>query len=1154
MKNIIIITLLILMFAGLNSAVNYENGSNYIDIQISNAGELSAENGVFYSTLAFPAREVSLQIIKSEVNIFDNAGNQIESQKQLGSDRIAIEETMIMRDLIMHRIRIELERDEAGLTSILDSATIRLQVAGEIENINTISSVFAPIYSKLIDNYETSYLRNLPEMPAKMLIISHSSLTNLSYFTDWKNERGVATEVLFKSDLGNTTVEIKSHIQEIYDSEDNPPDYLLLIGDVNGAFAIPSYYHSSENDVTDHPFTLLDGDDYFPEMIVGRFSIDQADNLNTIISKILSYEKTPYMTNPEWFDNMVIVAGNYSDELPIPTTPVTTSMWLAEKAANYGYDDITEIYYWIPDYPNYPATTDIRNAINAGAGIVAYRGWGNAWGWSYPYFHTENIQQLTNGFYLPVMTSVVCNTGDFANVDVDPCFGELWLLAGNATNPKGGVAFVGPSDLHTQTNYNNSIYAGFYQGLLDEGIHSFGAAVLRGKSLLYQNFPINHGEGDYVEFYFYVYNILGDPSLNIWTKTPLSMSCDLPEEISFGQNHLDIYVPEIENGIVTARKEGEFLVSEFVRNHSATLFFNAATEGTLDVTITAINHLPVFAEVDIVTQAIDPTITNIAPQSELLAGEEVTVDVTLTNQGSQSAEFIAEIDELTGMAEIENGSLDFGILNSGASVTLPVIITIADDCQDGYELSFSLYFEALGITVKFPLTVNNIILSPVGIAVNDANGILEPGETAAITMSIANIGNLDAFGLNASITSATTALIINNGSDTIGDLAVGSSGDATFNVTADAEGFNGRDAGIYLHLEDGSGRVFETSTLLTIGVVTNTDPTGPCIGGYYAYDSFDMGYNEAPAYFWQEIDPDLSGSGEVILMIDDQSNSIPLPFSFTYFDVEYDSITVSSNGWISFETTWQDYFRNWLIPGALGPYAQVAAYWDDLVGPGGGVEDLRLCYYYDMDEDYFIIEWSNAVNREDNVSVEKFEIVLYDPAVHTTSSGNGIIQVNYHTINNPDTDGNYCTVGIEDQLQEHGLLYSYASLYPESATVLQNGLAIRFTTEAPDDLTDNDLADLLPQNPVLHANYPNPFNPETTISFSLPEAARAELSVYNIKGEKVKTIISGNLEAGDHGYTWQGDDEQGRSVSSGVYFFKFGTDRYSTTKKCVLMK
>jgi len=88
----------------------------------------------------------------------------------------------------------------------------------------------------------------------------------------------------------------------------------------------------------------------------------------------------------------------------------------------------------------------------------------------------------------------------------------------------------------------------------------------------------------------------------------------------------------------------------------------------------------------------------------------------------------------------------------------------------------------------------------------------------------------------------------------------------------------------------------------------------------------------------------------------------------------------------------------------------------------------------------------------------------------------------------------------------------------------------------------------------LQQNYPNPFNPETTISYQLPKNGEVELVVYNLKGQKVKQLISDQLSAGQHSAIWNGRDNNGKSVSSGIYFYKLNTENYEKTKRMVLMK
>lgn len=90
--------------------------------------------------------------------------------------------------------------------------------------------------------------------------------------------------------------------------------------------------------------------------------------------------------------------------------------------------------------------------------------------------------------------------------------------------------------------------------------------------------------------------------------------------------------------------------------------------------------------------------------------------------------------------------------------------------------------------------------------------------------------------------------------------------------------------------------------------------------------------------------------------------------------------------------------------------------------------------------------------------------------------------------------------------------------------------------------------------PELFQNYPNPFNPTTTISFNLKKASRVKLEVFNIKGQRVKTLRDANLTSGKYSVSWAGKDDQGHSVSSGIYFYKLIIDKETQTKRMILLK
>jgi hypothetical protein len=95
----------------------------------------------------------------------------------------------------------------------------------------------------------------------------------------------------------------------------------------------------------------------------------------------------------------------------------------------------------------------------------------------------------------------------------------------------------------------------------------------------------------------------------------------------------------------------------------------------------------------------------------------------------------------------------------------------------------------------------------------------------------------------------------------------------------------------------------------------------------------------------------------------------------------------------------------------------------------------------------------------------------------------------------------------------------------------------------------------VPTEYVLGQNYPNPFNPSTSIKFGLPKAAPVTLEIYNVLGVKVRTLLNGNMmSAAFHNVTWDGKNENGASVASGMYLYRISADKYVQTMKMLLMK
>ncbi|MBL8008930.1 MAG: T9SS type A sorting domain-containing protein, partial [Ignavibacteria bacterium] len=94
----------------------------------------------------------------------------------------------------------------------------------------------------------------------------------------------------------------------------------------------------------------------------------------------------------------------------------------------------------------------------------------------------------------------------------------------------------------------------------------------------------------------------------------------------------------------------------------------------------------------------------------------------------------------------------------------------------------------------------------------------------------------------------------------------------------------------------------------------------------------------------------------------------------------------------------------------------------------------------------------------------------------------------------------------------------------------------------------NGEASVIPDQFELSQNYPNPFNPSTTISFGIPEPSNVTLMIYNIQGQEVRTVFGNFLDAGYYDAVWDGKDDEGNQVSSGIYIYRLQAGKFLQSK------
>ena len=128
------------------------------------------------------------------------------------------------------------------------------------------------------------------------------------------------------------------------------------------------------------------------------------------------------------------------------------------------------------------------------------------------------------------------------------------------------------------------------------------------------------------------------------------------------------------------------------------------------------------------------------------------------------------------------------------------------------------------------------------------------------------------------------------------------------------------------------------------------------------------------------------------------------------------------------------------------------------------------------------------------------------------------------------------------------------------SVIATDGKGYSYPTNGPFELTIDassvsvDEPMLIPETFSLHANYPNPFNPSTAITYDLPKRSLVTLGIYDILGKQIKTLVNQSQDAGNKIAVWDGTDDLGRQVSAGVYLYQIQAGEFTQTRKMLLLK
>jgi hypothetical protein len=990
-------------------------------------------------------------------------------------------EAGIMRDLRLYSLVISpVQYDpQRRKLRVYDHIEIEVEHSGSKITAydNQISEAFAPIYRSLVDNPQV-FDPIKPTRGAYWIIYPDAFQSFIQPLVSWKKAKGFSVETISKTQIGaNSYTNIHDYILARFDSCLIKPDYIVIIGDVlmayNYGIATKEYTNPyGFGDIeSDNYYTFLHGNDYFPELFIGRISVANNGDLAAYFGKLFSYEKTPYMADTSWYLRGMVVGGA---DLGNFVSPRLTKLWCREAMLQSGF---TQVDTFFDNWSGHVQPSDINAAIDSGVSWVNYRGYGTAGEWEPPVYDLSNFDALTNGPMYPIMTSIVCGTGDYNDDSYPECFGEHWIRI----PLRGGAGFIGNSNHDAHTRWTNAIDVGIYWGLFTEHVMTLTQAQLMGKMTLYYAFPENAEPGGEIELYFNSYNDLADPEINCWTAVPKRMVATYPDSVSFGENRIDVHVADlsgaaIDGAVICIWKGNEVFqtgITEADGNYE--FLANPQSPGNMKLTVTARGYIPCLDSVIYYNSPVvvgylshivdDDSIGESFGNGDGFANPSETIElpVMLKNYGTlQTAHGItATLTSESSAIAITRGNASYPDIAIGDSAgsNLPFLIHIAPDALNKIEARLPLNISDIdghawqGL-IQLPISSSEFVIDNVAISGGDGDNYIDPGETLDLVLTARNVGQTALNGATAILRTSDRMININDSIATFGDCAPGesfiNSGDH-FTVYLRPDAYNGHLINFTVQLTGTGPQVVTASFSKTVGLVTSRDPIGPDAYGYYCFDNTDTAYAFHPVYNWINIQT----SWPSVTFGDDEVATIPLPFDMQFYGQHYDSVTICDNGWIAMGGTWYNVFYPAPIPSPQDAEGMIAAYWCD-ISPGPTI----VYYQYDTVNNWFVIGWRDAYDS-DNFESKTFEILLLDQAIYPTITGDNeiILQYNQASINNIGS------VGICSPDRRDGVGYLFNDNYPEAAAPIANGRAIKFTTGArppcaylPGDINNNGAA------------------------------------------------------------------------------------------------
>ncbi len=459
---------------------------------------------------------------------------------------------------------------------------------------------FRALYNNHFINHSEGMNKYTPvDETGELLIICYDAFMDaMQPFVNWKKQIGRPTTMVGTSIAGSTADAIKAYIQSQYNSNSNLT-HVLLVGDVA---QVPGHSYDNcgaYNGKSDNWYGQITGNDYYNELIIGRFSAENTTQVTTQVNKVINYERD-LNASDTWLVNGCGIAatagsgGHFGEDDWQHINNIRTDL------LNYGYSTVYQEYYNTMGYTS--TTQQISDRINSGVSIINYCNHGSYTEWQshYPRFDNSYVNALTNDYMLPIIWSVACLNGKYDYSQ--PCFAETWMRATNNSNgnPTGAIGgmFSYISQPWVPPMYGQDEMVDVLVESHNDNIkRTLGGCSFDGNMKILDQYGQSGGQGlgTYMAWILY-----GDPTLTMRTAIPTDMGVTHASSIGSSSISFIVNATHGNGALATLTRDNEIIGSATINDGTAIITFAApGTTGTATLTVFGYNKITYIATIDI---------------------------------------------------------------------------------------------------------------------------------------------------------------------------------------------------------------------------------------------------------------------------------------------------------------------------------------------------------------------------------------------------------------------------------------------------------------------------------------------------------------------------------------------------------------------------